>query len=532
MFRIFPKLAALTAVVVLSISSPAGATGGDLTFTGSGWGHGIGLSQYGARAMAARGATAVEILAHYFPGTTLRHLDTLDTEPELLSSDAPLWVGLLQDQSELTFRIEEGTADLCFDDTGPCVATATKGQRWKFGPDGYGLCNFSRQAGEGGYVRFEPSGECSASAQPILADTVLQVPRKGRSYRNGILRFRQSPTSGQLHLAIQLGIEDYVRGVQELPDGWPAAALEAQATVSRTLVVRHLIEHGPAAEFDAWRLELCACHLADDDPEQAFGGYTAELGRPFWQDRVGASAGEVVTLGDQVIWARFTSSTWGMTESNDAAGGEAYPYLISVDDSASFDVLAANPYATWVLEFDQGDLGSAFGFSWITDARVTSRNESRSAGSVVLSGIISGRPVTGDTTGAAVRDALGLHSSYFNIALSQRFADVSPSHSFSGEIFGLSELGITNGCTEITFCPDEAVSREQMAAFLVRSLGLEIWEGGTPLIDDDGSLFEAEIDTLYHHGITTGCTQTTFCPTEAVTRGQMAAFLIRVLAIR
>ena len=137
-----------------------------------------------------------------------------------------------------------------------------------------------------------------------------------------------------------------------------------------------------------------------------------------------------------------------------------------------------------------------------------------------------------DTTGVAVRDALGLHSSYFNIALTQRFADVGPSHSFSGEIFGLSELGITNGCTEITFCPDEAVSREQMAAFLVRSLGLEIWEGGTPLIDDDGSLFEAEIDTLNHHGITTGCTETTFCPTEAVTRGQMAAFLIRVLAIR
>ena len=81
MFRIFPKLAVVTAVVALSFSSPAGATGGDLAFTGSGWGHGIGLSQYGARAMAARGATAVEILAHYFPGTTLRHLDTLDTDP-------------------------------------------------------------------------------------------------------------------------------------------------------------------------------------------------------------------------------------------------------------------------------------------------------------------------------------------------------------------------------------------------------------------------------------------------------------------
>jgi hypothetical protein len=52
-----------------------------------------------------------------------------------------------------------------------------------------------------------------------------------------------------------------------------------------------------------------------------------------------------------------------------------------------------------------------------------------------------------------------------------------------------------------------------------------------PFVDDDGSIFEAEIETLYHHGITTGCTETTFCPTDVVTREEMAAFLIRARSL-
>ena len=52
-----------------------------------------------------------------------------------------------------------------------------------------------------------------------------------------------------------------------------------------------------------------------------------------------------------------------------------------------------------------------------------------------------------------------------------------------------------------------------------------------PFTDDNGSIFESEIETLYHHGITAGCTQTRFCPAENVTREQMAAFLVRALTL-
>jgi len=518
------------AVVALSAVNVGHAVGDGLVFSGKGWGHGVGFSQYGARAMADGGASATEILSHYFPGTTLRQLNTVSSGSELLSPDEPLWVGLLQNQPEITFRIEEGTADLCFDGTGDCSATAFAGEKWRFGPDGFGQCAFARQAGDSGYVLFAPSGDCSASVRPTSIEATVQIPRKGRSYRHGTFRVRTSPTSGRLHLSHQVSIEDYLRGIQELPEFWPGASLEAQAVVSRSLAVFRLVEHGQATDFDIVRMDLCACHILDNDPEQVYGGYTAELGHPFWQGRVGGTAGQVLTWNNQVIPVRFTSSTGGRTESSQAAGDGYLPYLVSVDDTVSLSSAAANPFATWVATTSQNQLGSVFGFRWLNNASVASRYESGSVATVLLTGIITGRQAQVTASGAAVRGALGLYSSYFDIEVTPRFKDVMPDHPFSGEVLGLSDLGITAGCTQELFCPAGELSRGEMAAFLVRALGLEPAESDNPFVDDDDSFFESEIETLYASGITTGCSATMFCPSDMVTREQMAAFLIRALA--
>ncbi|MBT4395745.1 MAG: hypothetical protein HOD33_11295 [Acidiferrobacteraceae bacterium] len=533
MHRTLRWLSALLLLIALNLPGLVSATATPgLTINGSGWGDGVGLSQYGARAMADGGASVDEILSHYFTGTTLRQLDTLSSGSELLSLDEPLWVGLLQNQPEITFRIEEGTADLCLDGTDACSATAAAGEKWRFGPDGFEQCAFSRQAGDGGYVLFAPSGDCSASVRPTSVDGTIQIPRKGRSYRYGTFRIRTSPTSGRLHLSHQVGIEDYLRGVQEIPEFWPGASLEAQVVVSRSLVGFRLIDVGPAEDFDIQRLDLCACHILDTDPEQAYGGYTSELGHPFWQGRVGATSGLVITKDNQVIWARFTSSTGGRTESNDATGGEHLPYLVSVDDAASVSGPADNPYSSWAVHIDQAELGLKFGFLWLTDATVTSKYESGTAQTVRLAGIIAGRPATVTTTGSAIRDALGLRSSYFDIDVVPRFADVQVSHPFAGEILGLSELGITTGCTQTEFCPSDPVTREQMAAFLTRALDLASPSAATNTFgDDDGSIFETDIEAIFARGITTGCTQTEFCPSDPVTREQMAAFLTRALTL-
>ncbi len=105
-------------------------------------------------------------------------------------------------------------------------------------------------------------------------------------------------------------------------------------------------------------------------------------------------------------------------------------------------------------------------------------------------------------------------------------------HIFAADIDKLAAAGITRGCGDGTrFCPDSPVTREQMAAFLVRALSYTD-QADNPFTDDDGSQFEIEIEKLAAAGVTLGCNppaNTLFCPKQSVTRGQMAAFLHRAL---
>ena len=103
-------------------------------------------------------------------------------------------------------------------------------------------------------------------------------------------------------------------------------------------------------------------------------------------------------------------------------------------------------------------------------------------------------------------------------------------------IEAIAAAGITKGCNppyQTAYCPSAPVTRGQMAAFLVRALDLSDTGGGNSFVDDDGSVFEADIARLAAAGITKGCNPPVndhFCPNDRVTRGQMAAFLVRALA--
>ena len=92
----------------------------------------------------------------------------------------------------------------------------------------------------------------------------------------------------------------------------------------------------------------------------------------------------------------------------------------------------------------------------------------------------------------------------------------------------LRAAGITSGCTATTYCPTANVTREQMASFLARAFNLPSTTTDY-FSDDESSSHEANINRNRAAGITTGCTATTYCPKGLVTRGQMAAFLHRAL---
>ncbi len=102
-----------------------------------------------------------------------------------------------------------------------------------------------------------------------------------------------------------------------------------------------------------------------------------------------------------------------------------------------------------------------------------------------------------------------------------------------GAIEAIAAVGITKGCNPPVndlFCPGDTVTRGQMAAFMVRALGLTATAGSDTFGDDDASVFQVDIEKLAFAEITKGCNppaNDNFCPNDVVTRGQMAAFLAR-----
>jgi hypothetical protein len=93
----------------------------------------------------------------------------------------------------------------------------------------------------------------------------------------------------------------------------------------------------------------------------------------------------------------------------------------------------------------------------------------------------------------------------------------------------VAAAGITSGCAPTKYCPNDPVLRGAMASFLARAFDLP----ATPtdyFTDDDGTTHEQNINRVKEAGITSGCTPTTYCPDSSVTRGQMAAFLRRALS--
>jgi hypothetical protein len=136
---------------------------------------------------------------------------------------------------------------------------------------------------------------------------------------------------------------------------------------------------------------------------------------------------------------------------------------------------------------------------------------------------------SGTVTARVLTDRFETSSEPYAIAwtLAPPFTDIDASP-FYDDILWAYQSGITTGCTSTRFCPNNAVTREQMASFLVRALDLPATSHDY-FTDDERSAHEADINRVAAAGITTGCTATRYCPGAVVTREQMASFLARAL---
>ena len=111
------------------------------------------------------------------------------------------------------------------------------------------------------------------------------------------------------------------------------------------------------------------------------------------------------------------------------------------------------------------------------------------------------------------------------------FDDVPAGHRFVEAITWMATQGITLGCGDGNFCPDDAVTRGQIASFFARAFQLTDGAGDDLFVDDDGSVHEDNIDLLATAEITFGCAANLFCPTADVTRGQFASLLVRATGL-
>ena len=341
----------------LPVAAPAAAGSADtVTFGGGGWGHSVGMSQYGALGQAREDSsrTGAEIAAHYYTGSSVEPISTTLPSDHFLLDGEGLWVGLLQDRTSFTFIPGGGKVELCQDGDGegcPRTITPKDGETWKLVRSG-NSCQFRRNGTAQG-----PAGSCSATIT-WDANTNVRLPDwKDRSVGHGSLQIR--PVSGGFHVALSIALDDYVEGIAEVPTSWNAAALDAQAIASRSFaaVKAQQRENGPpAANGDPglsskWQ-DICWCHIRYTT-DQVWVGYSREQ-TPNWAAAAQRTTGMVLTHPDSaftkngIVEAFFSSSTAGVTESNRFGFGSSvqYPYLVPVDDHWSADP-TLNPNANW-----------------------------------------------------------------------------------------------------------------------------------------------------------------------------------------
>ena len=406
------SLLVATFLMLPGLPAVAQESNDDLVFNGSGWGHGVGMSQYGAYGMARNGHSATSIIKHYYQGTTVADVSQTSAAPFLSSDPDPLWIGLVQDQTEVVFSLSGGGATLCQGWNSDCPKSIRPkaGETWRFYANSQSKCIFEKV---GSNVAGDP-GSCDASVRPDDGATLNVDPH---SYSSGVLRFRQVPsTSGTFHASLEIAIQPYLGGIVEVFMSWPPAALEAQVIASRSYALSNATARGPESKFSSTVKELCWCHLYDDSRSQNFKGDHL-LGYESWQSAVANTEGKVISYEGTLVTAFYSSSSGGWTENVEHVwGGTPRPWLVSVDDSWAHLDEVKNPRSSWTVVRTRAHVAEKLGLDILHKVAVHHRT-SGGVSSVEFVGEVGGGVVTISRSGTSVRSLLGLPSHYFSVEI-------------------------------------------------------------------------------------------------------------------
>jgi stage II sporulation protein D len=348
------------AVALAALAVPASAAAGTVfLLDGRGWGHGVGMSQWGAEGYARHGFGYRQILAHYYPHTHIGLAPARDVRVLLWQGQDDVRVG-----SAAPFVVVDGRGRTLHYPARSVVVDRRFMLRHK---------------------HWQPPLTFEPGAQPLAAN--------GLGYRGNIV-VKARPDG--LTIVNALPLDRYLRGVVpwEVPKGWHAQTYEAQAVAARsyTLATLH-----PTADFD----------LYADTRSQMYGGIRAE--RTETNLAVGATAGQVLVWRDRIIPAYYFSTSGGRTSSIHDAWPKAkqVPYLVSVNDP--YDYLS--PHHVWPTQvLSAAQVARALGVSGVRDMRVVRNSSGRAAAVRVLTARGWKR-----FAGAAIRARFHLGSTDFDV---------------------------------------------------------------------------------------------------------------------
>jgi peptidoglycan hydrolase-like amidase len=538
-------------------ASPAAAAvppapGPNIVISGSGWGHSVGMSQYGARAMAQAGRSAAQILAHYYSGTSVR-TDVGTGE------DGEVAVDLFRN------RVPADATRLFLQAKGRAGGTPTTGVGVRLGsPPNHSDVPLSTTEAynisfDGGFVLRNAAGNelgrsstISTYLNPPAGDNpaLLAFPQLGATgdpaNRAGTYSYGEVTVTfdgTRMIPVLRQQMRTYLYGIAEVPSSWEPAALDAQAITARTYAARR-----------------SNAVLSATPADQAYAGWAKEGEPSFgvrWVDAVNRTSGQKVVAPDGSLAQTFYSSSHGLGRSEASQDSWAYSsefsYLKSVDDPWSAG--GGNPFASWTAEASNPAFAAAIGLARVNSIRIASRTGGGSPKAIVVDGWTpggdritctwaGGEPCPANDggakgAGAKLRTTLDLvvggaggrlRSQQISSFTIVPFTDDEDSvHQFN--IGAVAQAGITQGCTTTTYCPKGAVTRGQMAAFLARALKLPAYSGPDRFNDVAGSPQRASINALAAAGRIGGFPDGSYRPFAPVSREQMATFLARAFDV-
>src|SRR4051795_8953021 len=365
-------LSALTTLIALTLCGTAfAASSSNFTIRGAGFGHGIGLSQYGAYGYAAHGSNAQDIALHYFKGTHLGNAAGRTIRVLLQSGKPTVWVsgatlaGNHKLDSTKSYRLVR---------KGLGVELRTAANK--------------RIATMDGVVTVS-----SSSGSFVLGGRAMNGLTGGR-YR-GVLEVRPG-TFGGLAAVNALSLDDYIKGVivGEMPTSWPQQALEAQAIVARSYA---LTTDAGGAIFDQY----------PDTRSQMYYGMSRETTGT--NQAVQSTAGLVVMYGSLVASTYYFSTSGGRTENveNSWPGSAPVAYLKSVDDP--YDNLS--PRHRWRFVWAKSKLDAKLG-SFVKGRLKSVKVTKRGVSPRIVNAQVVGSRGTVNVTGPQLRSRLGLYDTW------------------------------------------------------------------------------------------------------------------------